>query len=39
MALIYEGNSRAGVPINKRIVLFFTLIVAEAKVFVNLYDS
>ena len=39
MALIYEGNIRAGVPINKRIVLFFILIVAAAKVFVNLYES
>ena len=38
MALIYEGNIRAGVPINKRIVVFFAfllLIIKESTSAVN----
>lgn len=35
MALIYGGNIRAGVPINKRINLYFILIVGGNGIFVN----
>ena len=37
MALIYGGNIRAGVPINKRINLYFILIVVDGEGFVKWY--
>lgn len=39
MALIYGGNIRAGVPINKRINLYFILIVVDGEGFVKWYLS
>lgn len=39
MALIYGGNIRAGVPINKRINLYFILIVVDREGFVKWYLS
>lgn len=39
MALIYGGNIRAGVPINKRINLYSILIVVDGEGFVKWYLS